>query len=113
MSEFLNYLNTKPLYYKTIDHTRIHKAYTLVESHIKHPKTIHIVGTNGKGSTGRTLAHLIFQNGQSVMHYSSPHILHFHERIWLNGTPSSDETLNKAHQKLLELLGQSVSDTLS
>jgi len=113
MSEFLNYLNTKPLYYKTIDHTRIHKAYALVESHIKHPKTIHIVGTNGKGSTGRTLTHLIFQNGQSVMHYSSPHILHFHERIWLNGTPSSDETLNKAHQKLLELLGQGVSDTLS
>ncbi len=113
MSEFLNYLNTKPLYYKHIDHARIHKAYTLVESHIKHPKTIHIVGTNGKGSTGRTLAHLIFQSGQSVIHYSSPHILHFHERIWFNGTPSSDETLNKAHQKLWELLGQSVSDTLS
>jgi len=67
VSEFLNYLNTKPLYYKHIDHARIHKAYALVESHIKHPKTIHIVGTNGKGSTGRTLAHLIFQSGQSVI----------------------------------------------
>jgi len=113
VSPFLEYLNAKPLCYKAIDYTRIHEAYGLIESHIKHPKTLHIVGTNGKGTTGRTLAHLIFQSGQSVMHYSSPHIVHFHERIWLNGGDSEDEILEKAHQKLYGLLGSSMSDQLS
>ena len=53
----------------------------------------HIVGTNGKGSTGRYLASLLQQLNQKVLHYSSPHILKFNERIWIEGTDVSDEIL--------------------
>jgi len=107
------FLESKPLYYKEIDHKRVHSAYGLLKPHIKRPTTIHIVGTNGKGSTGRILAHLAYRNGLSVGHYSSPHILHFNERIWLNGQDVKDEVLEIAHQRLFTILGQEIADALS
>jgi dihydrofolate synthase/folylpolyglutamate synthase len=107
------FLEQKPLYYKEIDHKRVHDAYGILKLHIKHPKTVHIVGTNGKGSTGRILAHLAYKSGYSVGHYSSPHILRFNERIWLSGIDASDEELESAHQRLFGILGQEMSDALS
>lgn len=107
------FLNQKPLYYKEIDHQRVHVAYRMLKPYIRRPKTVHIVGTNGKGSTGRMIAHLAFKSGLSVGHFSSPHILKFNERIWLNGSNSSDEILETAHQRLFTILGKEMSDALS
>jgi len=107
------FLNSKPLYYTEIDHERIHIAYGMLKPHIRRPKTVHIVGTNGKGSTGRIIAYLAYKSGVSVGHYSSPHILKFNERIWIDGSDASDEILEQAHQKLFAILGQEVSDPLS
>jgi len=107
------FLERKPLYYKEIDHNRVHQAYALLKPHIKHPKTVHIVGTNGKGSTGRMMAFLAWKEGLSVGHYSSPHILKFNERIWLDGADASDEVLETAHQRLFDILGNEMSDALS
>ena len=123
-NEKLNsFLERKPLYYKEIDHERIHIAYGVLQPHIKQPKIVHIVGTNGKGSTGRMIAHLAYQQGirnekleirnYSVGHYSSPHIVKFNERIWLDGEDASDEILEQAHQKLFLFLGKRMSDALS
>ena len=91
----------------------MHIAYGLLKPHIKRPKTVHIVGTNGKGSTGRMVAHLAQKSGLSVGHFSSPHILKFNERIWLDGSDVSDKVLEIAHQRLFGILGQEMSDTLS
>ena len=113
MQTFDAFLENKPLYYKEIDHERVHIAYGMLKLHIKQPKTIHIVGTNGKGSTGRIVAHLAYKNGKKVGHYTSPHILKFNERIWMDGTDVSDEVLEVAHQKLFAILGQEMSDALS
>lgn len=110
---FNDFIEAKPLYYKEIDYTRIHVAYALLKPQIRHPKTVHIVGTNGKGTTGRVLAYAVYKSGLSVGHFSSPHILRFNERIWLNGEESSDATLESAHQKLYAILGQEVSEGLS
>jgi len=108
------YLAEKPLYYKEIDHKRVHRAYAILKAHIKKAsKTIHIVGTNGKGSTGRMIAHLAHKAGLCVGHYSSPHILKFNERLWLDGNDTSDESLELAHQRLFKILGQDLSDDLS
>jgi len=49
----------------------------------------------------------------SVGHYSSPHILKFNERIWIDGHDASDEVLEKAHQRLFTILGQEISAALS
>ena len=108
-----HFLEAKPLYYKEIDHVRVHHAYDRLKSHIDHPETVHIVGTNGKGSTGRIIAHLAFNGGITVGHYSSPHILKFNERIWMNGADVSDEILETAHQKLFSILGKEMSEALS
>jgi len=110
------FLERKPLYYKEIDHERVHKAYAILKPHIKRPETIHIVGTNGKGSTGRIMAHLAYGQGMrnfSVGHYSSPHILKFNERIWIDGHDASAEVLEKAHLRLFTILGQEISAALS
>jgi len=107
------FLDQKPLFYKKIDLKRMPSTYELIENKLNIKPVIHIVGTNGKGSTGRFLAHTLLKRGYSVGHYTSPHILKFNERIWINGKNISDEALEKAHQKLQKLLPKNVSETLS
>jgi len=116
MQHFETFLADKPLYYKEIDHKRVHSAYAILKPHIKRPKTIHVVGTNGKGSTGRIVAHLAYEHGvknYSVGHYTSPHILKFNERIWLDGEDASDEVLEVSHQRLFKVLGKEMAEALS
>ncbi|HNE51459.1 MAG TPA: folylpolyglutamate synthase/dihydrofolate synthase family protein [Chitinophagales bacterium] len=48
-------------------------------------KTIHIAGTNGKGSTAHILASVLQEAGYKTGLYTSPHILDFRERIKING----------------------------
>ena len=48
------------------------------------PPTIHIAGTNGKGSTLSFLRNILIQNGYSCHAYISPHINKFNERIIIN-----------------------------
>ena len=112
-NSFSNFINDKPLYYKEIDHKRVHKAYALLKPHIRQPLTIHVVGTNGKGSTGRIMASLLHFSGTKVGHFSSPHTLKFNERIWIEGEDVSDSSLNIAHEKLYGILGTDISDALS
>lgn len=108
-----NFLNSKPLFYKKIDLKRMPNAYNLIKDKIKINPVIHIVGTNGKGSTGRFLAHTLYKRGFSVGHYTSPHILKFNERIWINGKDISDEKLETLHQKLQTLLPKKIINELS
>ncbi len=110
---FFSFLDAKPLYYNKIDHNRIKVAYALLEEHIKHPRTVHIIGTNGKGSTGRIIAHLAYSSGLTVGHFSSPHIVKFNERLWIDGEDSSDKLLEVSHQRLYAILGQEISEALS
>lgn len=48
-------------------------------------KTIHIAGTNGKGSSSHTLAAILQSQGYKVGLYTSPHLVDFRERIRVNG----------------------------
>lgn len=56
-------------------------------------KTIHIAGTNGKGSTVTYLRSVLQDAGYQVGTFTSPYIETFHERISLNGVPISDDDL--------------------
>ena len=107
------FLEQKPLFYTEIDTTRMPRIYQKLKLSFKLPKIIHIVGTNGKGTTGRFLASALYAKGLDVGHYTSPHILHFNERIWLNGANVSDAHLEKAHKKLQEILNEQESQSLS
>ncbi len=108
-----DFLNSKPLYYKNIDYTRMPRAYESVKERLSLPKIIHVVGTNGKGSTGRFLAYMLFKKGYKTGHYTSPHILRFNERIWINAKDIDDESLENAHKKLLNILPKEFQESLS
>ena len=108
-----DFLDNKPLYYDKIDYTRMPRVYETVKQHFQSPKVIHIIGTNGKGTTGRFLASAFFSLNYQVGHYSSPHILNFNERIWMNGLDIDNKSLNEAHEELLKLLHPDDVDALS
>ena len=107
------FLEQKPLYYNEIDYTRMPRVYGRIKAYLPTPKIIHIVGTNGKGTTGRFLATALYNLGFKTLHYTSPHILEFNERIWLDGKNATDEELQNAHAKLQTLLTKDESDSLS
>ena len=107
------FLDAKPLYYDEIDYTRMPRVYKSIQEKLKLPKIIHLIGTNGKGTTGRFLAAALYAQGHSVGHYSSPHIVEFNERIWLNGANAAYELLESAHKELLAILSREDADALS
>ncbi|MFA6191680.1 MAG: bifunctional folylpolyglutamate synthase/dihydrofolate synthase [Sulfurimonas sp.] len=107
------FLSKKPLYYSEIDYSRMPRVFGEIKSSFDAPKVIHVIGTNGKGTTGRFLASALLSLGLKVGHYTSPHILEFNERIWLNGENANDEILEEAHQKLQTVLTKADSEALS
>ena len=66
---------------------------TLGRPQDKLPPTIHVAGTNGKGSTCAYLRAMAEQAGLKVHVYTSPHLVRFNERIRLAGELVSDEAL--------------------
>lgn len=64
-------------------------------THLNNPQTkfksIHVAGTNGKGSSSHMLASVLQEAGYSVGLYTSPHLKDFRERIRINGTPVAEE----------------------
>ena len=60
-----------------------------IDKHLNHPhlqyNTIHVGGTNGKGSTSHLLASILQEAGYKTGLYTSPHLLDFRERIKVNG----------------------------
>ncbi|MCX7744021.1 MAG: bifunctional folylpolyglutamate synthase/dihydrofolate synthase [Flavobacteriales bacterium] len=67
----------------------------LLCSHLGNPhkqfKSIHIAGTNGKGSTSHMLASILQEHGLKTGLYTSPHLKDFRERIRINGEMVSEE----------------------
>lgn len=61
----------------------------ILDNHFENPhkkfKTIHIAGTNGKGSCSHTIASILQDAGYKVGLYTSPHLVDFRERIRING----------------------------
>ena len=56
-------------------------------------KTIHLAGTNGKGSTSSIIAKILQENGYKVGLYTSPHLINFNERIRIDGVPISEQDI--------------------
>jgi dihydrofolate synthase/folylpolyglutamate synthase len=96
--ELMNYEETLQYLYRQLpEYQRIgHAAYKegldnslALDAYFDHPhrkyKTIHIGGTNGKGSTSHLLAAILQQAGYKVGLYTSPHLVDFRERIRVNG----------------------------
>ena len=91
-AETLDYLFTSlPMYHrigKTAYKVDITNTVSLME-HLGHPerqfRSIHVAGTNGKGSVSHMLCSILMQAGYKVGLYTSPHLVDFRERIRING----------------------------
>ena len=71
-------------------------------------RTLHVGGTNGKGSTCATLDAVLREQGFSVGRYSSPHLIDFSERVLVDGSAVSAHTVLQwldTHRDDIERLG--------
>ena len=73
---------------------RLHRLFAALGNPEQHlPPVIHVAGTNGKGSTVAFLRAMLEADGRLVHAFTSPHLVHFNERIRLAGTLISDAML--------------------
>ena len=74
-----------------------------LDNHLGNPhrkfRTIHVAGTNGKGSTSHTIAAVLQENGYKVGLYTSPHLIDFRERMRVNGIPAPKEYVTEFVEK--------------
>lgn len=95
--ETLNYLYTCAPMFQQVGGAAykegLANTWTLDE-HFGHPhrsfRSVHIAGTNGKGSCSHTLAAILQKAGYKVGLYTSPHLRDFRERIRIDGRPISE-----------------------
>lgn len=110
--ETLNWLFNQLPMFQNIGASAYKKDLTntlLLAEHLKHPernfKTIHVAGTNGKGSTSSMIASIFMEAGYKVGLYTSPHLKDFRERITINGKMISKDYVHKFvinHQSFFE-----------
>lgn len=72
----------------------------------EHFKSIHIAGTNGKGSTSHMLAAVLQEAGYKTGLYTSPHLKDFRERIKVNGTMCSEAFVVDFTQRIQPLINE-------
>jgi len=97
-TETLNWMFSQlPMYQRQGD-TAFKKDLTnslAFSKHLNFPekkfKSIHVAGTNGKGSTSHMLASILQEAGYKVGLYTSPHLKDFRERVKINGKEISEE----------------------
>ena len=65
----------------------------------KNLKTIHIAGTNGKGTVSNYLTNIYQKNGYKVGTFTSPHLIDFRERITINGKWIAEESIIQFYKK--------------
>lgn len=65
-------------------------------------KSVHVAGTNGKGSTSAFLASIMHFSGYKVGLFTSPHLIRFTERIRINGAEISPEDATRAAEKAMD-----------
>lgn len=70
----------------------------------KNYKTIHIAGTNGKGSTAKYLANILQNAGFFVGFYTSPHLIKFNDRINVNGKDITNKEFENKIKKLRKIV---------
>jgi len=73
---------------------RMEKLLSFLGNPHKKIHTAHIAGTKGKGSTATMLARMLEANGYKVGLYTSPHVVHLHERIEVNSKMISESQMH-------------------
>lgn len=91
--DVIKHLYSLPKLHEKADLTYIKRVLKLLGDPQDQVKTIHVTGTNGKGSTSYYLSNLLQKAGQKTGLFVSPYIFEFNERIQLNGQNISNSEL--------------------
>ena len=91
LDDALNWLYTRKRFSRRVNLCQMEYALKLLGSPEKSFKTIHIAGTNGKGSTATYIFHILKEKGIKCALYSSPHVVMFNERIRIMDEYISDD----------------------
>lgn len=91
---------------------RISKLLDLLGNPQEKIKTVHIAGTNGKGSTSTMLSNMLIAEGHKTGLFTSPYVIDFCERIQINGENINKdilaESVTKVREKIEELNKQDI-----
>ncbi len=79
---------------------RIKKVFDTINPSCLKPFTITVAGTNGKGSCIALLEAILRADGYRVGAYTSPHLLHYNERIRIDGIPVIDAMICESFQRI-------------
>ena len=89
--ESLAYLESLNIFGIKLGLERIQKLLARLELPQERYRTIHVTGTNGKGSVSAMLAGILRHSGIHTGFYSSPHLVSYTERIRVDGQPISEQ----------------------
>ena len=95
LQDGLEYLNSRLMFGMMPGLATTRKLCEVLGNPQKKFKTIHVVGTNGKGSTSYYLAGILQAHGVKTGLYTSPHLVNMRERIRVNDLPINDESLDR------------------
>jgi len=104
LSQWIEYVQTR--HFRSIDMTL--ERVTEVWTRLGKPKaamTITVAGTNGKGSTVRLLESALCSEHRSVGAYTSPHLVHFNERIRINGVDACSREICQSFCEIEDVVG--------
>lgn len=91
--ETIEYIHSTPKFARELGNNLLKKLLDNLGNPQNDLKFIHIVGTNGKGSTAVMLGEILKRSGYKTGLYTSPYIEVFNERIKINGEPIPDSDL--------------------
>ena len=100
LQDGLEYLNSRLIFGMMPGLATTRKLCEFLGNPQKKFKTIHVVGTNGKGSTSYYLSGILESHGLKTGLYTSPHLVNLRERIRIDDTPIDEESLNRLIMKV-------------
>ncbi|MCU0424736.1 MAG: bifunctional folylpolyglutamate synthase/dihydrofolate synthase [Candidatus Kapabacteria bacterium] len=106
LHELLEELYTLRRFHASAGLHRIESLLSALDNPQKRFPSVHIAGTNGKGTVSSLIASVLTEAGYKVGLYTSPHILRFNERIRINGAEVSDEELLALVRRIMPLVMQ-------
>ena len=99
-SEALEYIHSLGVFGSVLGLERIKELTKILGNPQKELKFIHVVGTNGKGSTCTMIAEILSSQGFKTGLYTSPFVVDFRERIQINGEYISREDIARLTERV-------------
>lgn len=100
-----DFLDSKPLYYDDIDYEYFPDLWSRIKNNFNiSAKVVHVIGTNGKGSTSATLHKCLSNSNITVGSYNSPELFSYRDMYTINGAILNKLDLKIAHEFLQKII---------